>query len=124
MRHGGHHLVRPARALPPVGANPARQCGWRGGGTSAPNQQGGCFANGSGRVFDAGLTGGSAQWGVVDLALGSTVFLSVPLHERMATNPDPEVGARLVTTNWPRTIAWSMRVVVGVIMAVQMGNFG
>ena len=58
------------------------------------------------------------------IALGSTVFLSVPLHGRMATHPDAQVGARLVTTNWPRTIAWSMRVVVGVIMAVQMGNFG
>lgn len=58
------------------------------------------------------------------VALGSTVFLSVPLHARMATNPDAQVGARLVSTNWPRTIAWSLRVAVGVIMAVQMGNFG
>ena len=63
-------MVRPAGALPPVGASLARQRGWRGCGTSAPNQQGGCSANGGGRVFDAGLTGGSAQRGVVDLALG------------------------------------------------------
>jgi hypothetical protein len=42
----------------------------------------------------------------------------------MATTPTAQTGARLVTTNWPRTVAWSMRVVVGVIMAVQMDNFG
>ena len=54
------------------------------------------------------------------VALGSTVFLSVPLHSKMATNPTVEVGRRLVVTNWPRTIAWSARAVVCVAMLLQV----
>ena len=49
------------------------------------------------------------------VALGSTVLLSVPLHARMAEAPDASIGHRLVVTNWPRTIAWTLR---GVICAV------
>lgn len=53
------------------------------------------------------------------VALGSTVLLSVPLHEKMATNPDDTVGRRLVVTNWPRTVAWTLRGVLGIVMLVQ-----
>ncbi|MFM2115828.1 MAG: hypothetical protein RI908_1569 [Actinomycetota bacterium] len=53
------------------------------------------------------------------VALASTVFLSVPLHERMANSPDPTVGRRLVVTNWPRTIAWSARAIVAGAMLAQ-----
>ena len=56
------------------------------------------------------------------IALGCTVFLSVPLHAKMATNPDARVGAKLVATNWPRTFAWSLRAVVCVVMVLQMVN--
>ena len=54
------------------------------------------------------------------VALGSTVFVSVPLHAKMATNPTVDVGRRLVVTNWPRTIAWSAREVVCVVMLLQV----
>lgn len=54
------------------------------------------------------------------VALGSTIFVSVPLHAKMATNPTADVGRRLVVTNWPRTIAWSARVVVCSAMLVQV----
>ncbi len=54
------------------------------------------------------------------VALGGTVFLSVPLHAKMATNPTADVGRRLVVTNWPRTIAWSARAVVCVVMLLQV----
>ncbi|MBJ7397523.1 MAG: hypothetical protein NTY54_09135 [Actinobacteria bacterium] len=53
------------------------------------------------------------------VALGSTVFFSVPLHAKMATNPTAELGQRLVATNWPRTIAWSARAVVCTVMLCQ-----
>ena len=53
------------------------------------------------------------------VALGSTVFLSVPLHAKMLTNPTAELGQRLVATNWPRTIAWSARAVVCTVMLCQ-----
>jgi hypothetical protein len=37
----------------------------------------------------------------------------------MASNPDPTVGRELVTTNWVRTIAWSLRglVAAGMLLA-------
>lgn len=50
------------------------------------------------------------------VALGCTVLLSVPRHARMAAQPDASVGRELVLTNWPRTIAWSARAVVLVLM--------
>jgi hypothetical protein len=50
------------------------------------------------------------------VALGSTVLLSVPLHARMAESPDESIGRRLVLTNWPRTIAWTVRGVVCAVM--------
>ena len=56
---------------------------------------------------------------ILAIALGSTVFLSVPLHAKMATNPTTEIGHRLVVTNWPRTIAWSLRAVVCTVMLLQ-----
>jgi hypothetical protein len=53
------------------------------------------------------------------IALGGTVLLSVPLHEKMANSPDPTVGRRLVVTNWPRTIAWTARAIVAGVMLAQ-----
>ena len=54
------------------------------------------------------------------VALGSTVLLSVPLHARMAANPAADTGRRLVVTNWPRTIAWTLRGAVCVVMVSQV----
>ncbi len=54
------------------------------------------------------------------VALGSTIFLSVPRHAKMAINPDPEIGNSLVRTNWPRTVAWSARGIIVVVMLVQV----
>jgi len=72
----------------------------------------------------AGVSGFLPWIGAILLAvaLGCTVFLSVPLHAKMATNPDAQVGKKLVATNWPRTIAWSLRAVVCVVMVAQMVN--
>jgi formate hydrogenlyase subunit 3/multisubunit Na+/H+ antiporter MnhD subunit len=53
------------------------------------------------------------------VALASTLFLSVPLHEKMANSPTSDIGARLVRTNWPRTVAWTLRGVVTFVMLVQ-----
>ena len=56
---------------------------------------------------------------VLGVVLLSTVLLSVPLHARMAESPDANVGARLVATNWPRTIGWMTRGVLAVVMLWQ-----
>ena len=53
------------------------------------------------------------------VALGATIFLSVPRHERMAREPDVQVGKELVSTNWVRTSAWTVRglIVGGMVLA-------
>lgn len=53
------------------------------------------------------------------VALGSTVLRSVPLHARMARGEHDGIGARLVATNWPRTVAWSARGLIGAVMLAQ-----
>ena len=53
------------------------------------------------------------------VALGSTVWLSVPLHSRMASAHDNTVARKLVRTNWSRTFAWSARAIVCVAMILQ-----
>jgi len=54
------------------------------------------------------------------ISLGSTLFLSVPLHEKMVSRPSADIGEKLVGTNWPRTISWSLRGVVCIAMCAQV----
>lgn len=53
------------------------------------------------------------------VSLGATIFLSVPLHAQMASRPDENVGQRLVSTNWVRTISWSGRGIICLVMCTQ-----
>ncbi len=39
----------------------------------------------------------------------STAFVQVPVHARLAAGFDAEAHAQLVSTNWIRTVAWSIR---------------
>ena len=39
----------------------------------------------------------------------STFVLSVPCHQKLSQNRDEATIKRLVQTNWPRTILWSVR---------------
>lgn len=39
----------------------------------------------------------------------STLFLQIPCHQRLSDGFDPAAHQRLVTTNWLRTISWSLR---------------
>ena len=48
--------------------------------------------------------------GMVVLIWASTFGLSVPLHETLGTaGKDSAVIDRLVRTNWPRTLLWTLR---------------
>ncbi|HND34026.1 MAG TPA: hypothetical protein PLA94_28695 [Myxococcota bacterium] len=47
--------------------------------------------------------------GLVGVAWLSTAFLSVPLHNRLGAGQDLGLIAELVQTNWPRTLAWTLR---------------
>ncbi|MEW6321020.1 MAG: hypothetical protein AB1635_08015 [Acidobacteriota bacterium] len=42
----------------------------------------------------------------------STFLVQVPAHRRLAAGFDAAVHARLVRTNWIRTVAWTMRTMV------------
>ncbi len=42
----------------------------------------------------------------------STAFIQVPLHNKLSSGADAAVIARLVGTNWIRTIAWTFRSVL------------
>jgi len=53
-------------------------------------------------------------WFLISLALLavnwlSTALLQIPLHERLAAGFNTHTHALLVTTNWIRTAAWSLR---------------
>jgi hypothetical protein len=55
------------------------------------------------------------------VAYGTTAFVSVPLHARLTERFDTDAHGRLVSTNWIRTGAWTIRGgVVGVIALVAL----
>lgn len=51
---------------------------------------------------------------LLGVALGSTALIQVPLHARLAAGADGEAAARLCSTNWIRTAAWTLR---GLVLA-------
>ncbi|MEM8599872.1 MAG: hypothetical protein AAGF99_08125 [Bacteroidota bacterium] len=46
---------------------------------------------------------------LVGVTWASTAFIQVPLHNTLSAAFDAEAHARLVDTNWIRTVAWSLR---------------
>ena len=55
---------------------------------------------------------------LLTVVLASTVFLQVPAHAALAQSYDEANVRRLVRTNWIRTIGWSARLVLAVVMLV------
>ena len=58
-------------------------------------------------------------WALAGAALlavvwGSTFLLQVPCHQQLEQRADPQAMARLLATNWLRTVAWTLRAVVAV----------
>lgn len=65
----------------------------------------------------------STSWaGVVLLAIvwGATMWLSVPRHEELAHGFAVSAHAALVTTNWIRTVAWTARAVLSLMMVADV----
>lgn len=56
--------------------------------------------------------------GAEAVAIGTTVFVSAPLHEKLNAHFDPATLNRLVETNWIRTIAWTCRAGLAIAMLV------
>lgn len=45
----------------------------------------------------------------------STLLLSIPCHAKLSQGYDLEVIKRLVVSNWPRTLLWSLRAVTLIV---------
>ena len=56
--------------------------------------------------------------GVEAVAIGTTAFVSAPLHERLNAHFNTATLDRLIATNWIRTIAWTARAAVAIAMLV------
>ena len=65
--------------------------------------------------FRPGSVSTASAWAGMVLILliwMSTAFIQVPLHNKLSSGADAAVIARLVGTNWIRTIAWTFRSVL------------
>jgi hypothetical protein len=56
--------------------------------------------------------------GAEAVAIGTTVLVSAPLHERLNAHFDPATLDRLIATNWIRTVAWTARGGLAIAMLV------
>lgn len=48
----------------------------------------------------------------------STAALQVPCHNRLLKSFEPSIHRKLVNSNWIRTIAWSLRGILLIIMSI------
>ena len=55
-------------------------------------------------------------WILLLLIWLSTALLQVPLHRRLAAGYDSQTATRLVRSNWVRTIAWTVRGVIALML--------
>lgn len=59
---------------------------------------------------------GWVGFGLLAVVWLSTAILQVPAHDRLTREHDPAAIARLVRTNWLRTVAWTGRAVVALFL--------
>jgi len=57
---------------------------------------------------------------LMGVSYGTTALVSAPLHGRLADAYDPVLHRRLLTTNWIRTAAWSLRGLVLTMITYQL----
>ena len=50
------------------------------------------------------------------VAIGTTAFVSAPMHGQMAVSGSPGLLDRLIATNWIRTVAWTTRAALAIVM--------
>ena len=50
--------------------------------------------------------------GLLLLIWGTTYFISVPIHNLLTANKDENLIQKLITTNWIRTTAWTLRLII------------
>jgi len=57
--------------------------------------------------------------GLIILVWCSTFTFQVPIHKSLQAGKDKSMIRRLVTTNWIRTVAWSLKAVIVVLFAAE-----
>jgi len=60
-------------------------------------------------------------FGLLALAIVVTAFQAVPLHSKIAAGR-ADLIPKLVRINWTRTVAWSLRIPFGTVVAYQVLN--
>jgi hypothetical protein len=75
-------------------------------------------------VLPTGELRGPALAGLALLAVVwlSTALLQVPCHRRLERGFDGAVVRRLVSTNWIRTLAWTLRAMLALWLVVLAGS--
>ena len=64
----------------------------------------------------------SLNFFLILLVWASTFFLSVPIHVQLSSLRDEVLIEKLILTNWPRTILWTLR--SGLLLwMIMMGKF-
>lgn len=63
-----------------------------------------------------------AGLGLVLLIWLSTALLQVPVHERLSGGFDQAMWRRLVTSNWLRTVAWTLRAILAAWLVRESGR--
>ena len=62
--------------------------------------------------------------GLLTLIWASTFYLQVPQHQKLLGGFDAKAHRRLVRSNWIRTLAWSARGVIVLVMAAMTEGCG
>lgn len=60
-----------------------------------------------------------AGFGLLAAVWASTAFVQVPLHHKLCAGFDVAAARRLVSTNWVRTAAWTLRAGLAVCILAQ-----
>lgn len=71
-----------------------------------------------GAAMSGVVSGWAAGSGAVLIGLvwGSTFLIQVPLHSRLSQGKNESLIRRLVLTNWLRTLAWSARMGIALVL--------
>lgn len=59
---------------------------------------------------------------LVAFVWATTFLVQVPLHEALSHTPSQKNVAKLVSTNWLRTVAWSLRALLALAMMVNLAG--
>jgi hypothetical protein len=62
-----------------------------------------------------------ASCGLVTLIWFTTIFYSMPCHETLSLGANAEIIERLINTNWPRTIAWTLKLAIAFYLYLSKG---